>query len=66
MVDDYLTTEEVADLFKKSVSWVHQNWPKWKVEFGVAPMRANGTHKGQLMWKKSQLVNMAEKQWVIA
>lgn len=65
MNDTYLTAKEVAELLKISVSAVHHNWPKWKVEYGIKPIRLNGHHKGRLMWKKSQLIAMAEKQWAV-
>ncbi|MFA5115687.1 MAG: hypothetical protein WC486_00185 [Candidatus Omnitrophota bacterium] len=64
MSDEYLTVKEVAALFKKSASFVHQNWPAW-IEFGVRPIRCNGTQKGRLLWKKSDLMKMAEKHWTV-
>lgn len=63
MGDVYLTTKEVAEFFKQSESWVLHSWPTW-IEFGVRPIRLNGHHKGRLIFKKSQLINMAE-QWVV-
>ncbi|MDD5008183.1 MAG: hypothetical protein PHC68_07240 [Syntrophorhabdaceae bacterium] len=62
MNNEYLTVKEVAALFRTSVSFIHQNWPAW-IEYGVRPIRLNGAQKGRLMWKKSELLKMAEKEW---
>lgn len=64
MADDYITVEEVAKLFRTSVSFIHHNWPAW-IEYGVRPIRLNGNKKGRLMWKKSDLLKMAEREWKV-
>ena len=64
MSDTYLNVEQVAQLFGVSKSFVHQNWPGW-IKYGVRPIRLNGKQKGRLMWKKSQLIDMIEKKWVV-
>jgi hypothetical protein len=64
MSDTYMTVEQVAQLLNSKISFVHHSWPAW-IEFGVKPMRLNGHHKGRLMFKRSQIVSMVEKEWVV-
>jgi len=63
MSDTYMTVEQVAQFLNSSVSFIHQNWPAW-IEFGVKPIRLNGHRKGRLMFKRNQIVSMAEK-WTV-
>ena len=64
-VEEWLTVAQVAAMLRKSRSFVHKAWPRWKVDGVVRPSRVGGTPRGRLLFRMSEVEEMLEK-WQVS
>lgn len=61
--EQLLKLAEVAELLRKSKSYVFKAWPKWTAH-GVRPIRVGGTKQGRLLFRRTEIEQLLE-QWQV-